>query len=109
MSVNTNVTLVTIYQVVCEDNDGRESPSNQFFEKASDALEKSKPGTWSGQGRPPKAREGVRFPDGTIRLLGDFVTITPDGMVSTTAEKAERDAAKAKLTRREREILGIRE
>lgn len=107
--MSVSVTLVTVYQVMNDDNDGNPVPSNQFFDKASDALEKSKSGTWSGRGRPPKAREGVKFPDGTIRLLGDFITITPDGMVSTTAEKAERDAAKAKLTRREREVLGIKE
>ena len=107
VAMNVTVSLVTVYQVVGEDNDGRPSLSNQFFEKESDAFEKSRRQTWSGEGRKPKARDGVRFPDGTIRLLADFVVLTPDGLVSIAAEKAEREAAKAKLTPRERRVLGI--
>lgn len=107
MSVNVKVELVTIYQVMNDDNDGNPVPSGEFAEDAAVALEKSKPGTWSGQGREPNKCEAIKFPDGTIRLLGDVV-ITIHGS-GERARRAERDAAKAKLTRREREILGIKE
>lgn len=105
--MSVDVTLVTVYEVVGVDNDECESPSNQFFSKASDAFEKSKPYTRFGQGRPPKAREGIRFPNGTIHLLGDVV-ITPYD-TGAAAEKAECDGTKTKLPRRACEILGIPE
>jgi len=99
--MSVTVSLVTIYQVMNEDNDGRQYPANQFFERAPDALEASKGGTWSGKGLPPREREAVRFPDGTIRLLGEAVI--PDG---AEAER-EKAVARAKLTPRERELLGV--
>jgi hypothetical protein len=105
--MSISVTLVTVYQVMNDDNEGNPTPSGQFFEEESVAFEKSKPGTWSGKGRPPKAREAVRFSDGVVRLLGETV-ITIHG-TGEMALKAEREAARNKLTRRERKILGIRE
>lgn len=100
-------TLVTVYQVVYDDDGGNQSLTQHFFEDKSTAFEKSKPGTWSGQGRPPVEREAIKFPDGTIRLLGGTI-ITVHG-TGELALEAERKAARNKLTRREREILGIRE
>lgn|SRR5678816_572470 len=105
--MNTNVTLVTIYQVVNDDTDGNPSPTGQFFEDDLSALEASKPGTYSLKGRQPVEREAIKFPDGTIRLLGEVV-ISIHG-TGEMALKAERETAKKKLTRREREILGVKE
>jgi hypothetical protein len=105
--MSTNVTLVTIYQVVDDDVEGRPSPTGQFFEDKSVAFEKSKPGTYTREGREPMAREAIKFPDGTIRLLGEVV-ISIHG-TGEMALKAEREAARKKLTRREREILGVKE
>ena len=99
--MSVTVSLVTIYQVMNEDNDGRQYATDRFFERAPDALEVSKDGTWSGKGLPPKEREAVRFPDGTIRLLGEAVI--PDG---AEAER-EKAAARTRLTPRERRLLGV--
>lgn len=105
--MNVSVMLVTIYQVVNDDNEGNPTPSRQFFEDKFTAFERSKSGTWSGWGYPPVEREAIKFPDGNIRLLGDTViTIHETGEMTL---KAEREAARNKLTNREREILGIRE
>jgi hypothetical protein len=95
------VSLVTVWQVVCDDNDGRPSPSHEFFEREEEAFERSKPGTWSGKGRPPKAQDAVKFPDGSVRLLGDTVIL--DGALA----EREKAAARAKLTPRERKLLGV--
>lgn len=105
--MSTNVTLVTIYQVVDDDTDGNPSPTGKFFEDGLSAFEASKPGTYSRKGRQPVEREAIKFPDGTIRLLGEVV-ISIHG-TGEMALKAERQAAMKKLTRREREILGIKE
>lgn len=105
--MSTSVTLITVYQVIKDATDASPSPTGEFFEDRSVALEKSKPGTYDRKGHEPTEHDAVRLPDGTVRLLGKAV-ITPYG-TGADAERAERDAAKAKLTRREREILGIRE
>lgn len=104
--MSVDVTLVTIYEVIGEDDSGNQRSEGLYYEKEGDALEKSKGATWSGKGLPPKRRDAIRFPDDAIRLLGDVV-ITSYG-TGAEAVKAERDAAKAKLTRRERKILGIK-
>ena len=101
------ITLVTVYEVVGEDESGNRRPENLFYDSANEAFEKSKGRTWSNKGLPPKEHDAIKLPDGTIRLLGKVV-ITPYG-TGADAEKAERDAARAKLTRREREILGVKE
>lgn len=100
--MSVTVSLVTVYEVVGQNDDGRETPENLFFERAEDARERSKPVTWDGKGLPPKAHEAVRFSDGTIRLLGRVVI--PDG-ADLEAEKA---SARAKLTVREQKLLGLR-
>lgn len=105
--MSINITLVTVYEVMGEDESGNRKPQDLFYDTANDAFEKSKGSTWSRDGLPPKEHEAIRRPDGTIQLLGKVV-ITPYG-TGADAEKAERDAAKAKLTRREREILGVKE
>lgn len=99
-------TLVTVFEVMNEDNDGRQYRTGAFFESESEALERSKDGTWSGKGLAPKRIRAVKFRDGSIRVLGDVV-ITAYG-TGELALKAEREAAVAKLTQREREILGIK-
>lgn len=102
-----SATLVTVYEVMGEDESGNHRPEGLFYRKAEEAFEKSKGSTWSNKGLPPKEHDAIEVLHGTIRLLGKVV-ITPHG-TGAAAEKAERDAAKAKLTRREREILGISE
>jgi hypothetical protein len=99
--MNIIVQLVTVYQVVRENDDGRETLENVFFEQAEDALERSKRVTWAGKGRPSKAMEAVRFPDGTIRLLGETI------IQNSANEEAEKTSARAKLTARERKLLGV--
>ena len=106
-TMSTSVTLVTIYQVVNDDVEGNPSPTGRFFEDDLTAFEESKPGTYTHAGRQPIEREAIKFPDGTIRLLGEVV-ITVHG-TGEMALKAEREAAMKKLTRREREILGVKE
>lgn len=65
------------------------------------SLEASKGSTWSGKGLPPTERGAIKFSDGTVRLLGK--TISLDG----SDLEAEKAAARAKLTARERRVLGV--
>lgn len=102
--MSINVTLITVYQVINDDTEGRAMPTEEFFEDEDAAFQKSKPGTCSGRGREPKAREAVRLPDGSVRLLGRVVVIES---ASERALKIEREAARKKLTARERKILGV--
>lgn len=101
--MSITVTLVTVYQVIGDTDDGNPRAFNQFFETAESAHEASIPQTWSRKGRKPDACEAVKFPDGTIRVLGE--TVIPS--VSTADNERQKKAALAKLTPRERQLLGL--
>lgn len=96
--------LVTVYQVVNEDNDGNPTPTWMFFDKAGDALTYSKPGTWSGNGREPIKHDALRYWDGRVRLLSkESIHVH-----LTFNESQERLTALDKLTDREKRLLGLK-
>lgn len=91
----------TAYQVVEEDNEGCPVPCQRFFWRSEDALEASKPGTWSKQGRNPKLVSVLENDAGEFFILGEQI------VVRESVKDDVRLTALAKLSDEEKVALGL--
>lgn len=92
--------LIKVYQPVTQDNDGCEIPSHIFFRNRSDAEKMC-----NGWGAPPapKERDAVLLDDGQVWLLEREPV-----PLYHSHEDMEKKVAVAKLTDREKQLLGIK-
>jgi hypothetical protein len=94
------VEIVTVFGSVSEDDDGCPREPHVFFKTRAAALEHSKSHTWSSQGR-AEQREAFALDDGRVFLVGAEINLHEN------REAKEKNDALAKLTSRERKLLGI--
>lgn len=94
------IKIIDVYQTVWDDTDGTTRPGCTFYSTFHNAQVAS-----SSMGGPPspKSRKAVELEDGQIWVLDE---VGPRTLYHKT-EDAKREAALSKLTKEERELLGL--
>lgn len=91
--------ITTVYEAIAEGTDGRPEHTGKFFESKAEAEAYSAPKTWSGNGRSEQR----------LAVETDVRTLLIEKEIKVRSESDESDTVKAlaKLTPRERKLLGL--